>query len=212
MKKFLAATALSLSLAATVPAYAGIDDAVNAYNAGQYDVARDEFESLAADGNGEAAFYLGRMYQFGDGVPENQSQALTWFRNSADLGYADGYFVSGQMYEKGLGTPQDYDRAFASYQAASDMGHMDALKRLAMMHAEGLGTQVDYGQAARLLNSAVEQGDQEAIDLLTFLMDTGRVPKDALDEPIEDDDVTASVETTVPAGPHERCRSRTSLL
>ncbi len=201
MKKFLAATALSLSLTAAVPAYAGIDDAINAYNTGQFDVARQEFESLAADGNGEAAFYLGRMYQFGEGVPENQSQALTWFRKSADLDHADGHFVAGQMYEKGLGTPQDYDRAFASYEAASDMGHLDARKRLAMMHAEGLGTQVDYVLAAQLLNSAAEQGDQEARDLLTYLMNTGRVPKDALDEPIEDEGVTAGAETTVPAGP-----------
>ena len=213
MKQIAAAAALSLTVLVAVPAHAGMKEATDAYQTGQYDAAFDEFSTLAASGDGEAAFYLGQMYQYGQGVTENQSQALDWYRQAADLGHAEGHVRAGQMYEKGHGTPQDYDRAFMSYQSASDMGHIGATKRLAMMHAEGLGTQVDYGVAARLLKGVADQGDQEANDLLAYLIGTGRVPKDALDAPSDTqpaDDDKASTDISVPAEPQtdlERIRT-----
>jgi len=180
MKHLIAASALSLAVFATYPAAAGMEEATDAYFAGQYDTAFDEFSALAADGNAEAAFYLGHMYEMGFGVPANLSQALSWYRKAADLGSAEAYFTIGQMQEKGRGTPQNFDGAFQAYLSASQMGHAQATKRVAMMYAEGQGTQVDYIKAAQLLKGLADEGDAEAQDLLAHLMGTGRVPKDVI--------------------------------
>jgi TPR repeat protein len=213
MKQFVAAAALSLTALAAVPAMAGMEEASDAYSAGQYEAAFDEFSSLAAEGNAEAAYYVAHMYELGQGVPENQSQALAAYRHAGELGSAEGYFQAGQMCEKGHGTPRDYDRAFASYQAASKLGHAGATRRVAMMYAEGLGTQTDYAEAARLLQGLVEQGDTEAGELLAHLVATGRMPKDALTAPSEAPPAEAEetgAELSVPAEPQtdaERIRT-----
>ncbi len=179
MKHLLASVSLALTATVSLGAFAGMDEAKNAYETGQFESAYQEFEVLYGQGDAEAAYYLGRMHHMGEGVPQNFSQALNWYRSAADGGSADGYFAMGQMYEKGQGSPQDFNRAFEAYQAASDRDHMTARKRLAMMHAEGLGTQVDYGEAARLMQTVVDTGDPEAEQLLAYLMDSGQVPKDA---------------------------------
>ena len=54
---------------------------------------------------------LGWMYDNGQGVPQDNQQAVAWFRKAADQGYADAQNDLGLMYANGQGVPQDYVRA-----------------------------------------------------------------------------------------------------
>ena len=38
------------------------------------------------------------MYVNGEGVPENNAEAVKWFRKAADQGFADAQFNLGRMY------------------------------------------------------------------------------------------------------------------
>jgi len=88
-------------------AYAGFDDGKAAYDRGDYATAYKEFKSLADRGNADAQFALGKMYFYGQGVPQDYAQAVNWFRKAADQGDAHAQNGLGAMYELGKGVPED---------------------------------------------------------------------------------------------------------
>jgi TPR repeat protein len=47
------------------------------------------------------------MYLDGDGVPENDAEAVRWYRLAADQGHADAQYNLGVRYANGQGVPQD---------------------------------------------------------------------------------------------------------
>ena len=64
--KFLLFVAVLVGFAA--PAYAGFDEGMAAYDRGDYARAYKEFKPLAEQGDADAQFYLGVMYDYGRGV------------------------------------------------------------------------------------------------------------------------------------------------
>ncbi|MDB4521582.1 sel1 repeat family protein, partial [Akkermansiaceae bacterium] len=69
------------------------------------------FQKRAEAGDAEAQQELGRMYASGNGVPQDYSEAVKWFRMAAEQGDARGQHRLGVMYELGYGVPQDYAEA-----------------------------------------------------------------------------------------------------
>ena len=65
------------------------DAAINAYDREEYEVALREFHRLAAMEHGEAQFNLGLMYALGEGVPEDDAEAVRWYTRAAEQGHAD---------------------------------------------------------------------------------------------------------------------------
>jgi hypothetical protein len=49
----------------------------------------------AAGGNADAAFFLGRLYWDGSGVPRDEAEAARWFRVAHDGGRGDAAFMLG---------------------------------------------------------------------------------------------------------------------
>ena len=73
-----------------------------------------ELESLqqrAEEGDASAQHDLGFRYSNGDGVPQDFTQAVAWYREAADQGIALAQFNLGAMYAIGQGVPQDYVEA-----------------------------------------------------------------------------------------------------
>jgi len=66
---------------------------------------------LAKSGDAEAQYNLGVMYFEGQDVPQNYTEAMKWFKKSADQGYAKAEFNLGLIYSQGKGVIQDYDEA-----------------------------------------------------------------------------------------------------
>ncbi len=52
------------------------------------------------------------MYDRGDGVPQNDAEALKWYRKAAEQGYAKAQGRLGFMYGTGRGVPRNYDQAY----------------------------------------------------------------------------------------------------
>jgi uncharacterized protein len=65
------------------------------------------YRKAADQGNANAQFNLGKMYDDGDGVPQDHAEALKWYLKAADQGNASAQFNLGKMYDNGQGVPQD---------------------------------------------------------------------------------------------------------
>jgi TPR repeat protein len=62
----------------------------------------------AERGDARSQAYLGFMYQYGRGVPQNYGMAVYWYRRAAEQGDPTGQHLLGLMYDKGMGIPTDH--------------------------------------------------------------------------------------------------------
>ena len=61
----------------------------------------------AEQGSDIAQYLLGLMYSRGQGVPQDDQEAVKWYRKAAEQGLAIAQDFLGTMYMDGLGIPQD---------------------------------------------------------------------------------------------------------
>ena len=59
----------------------------------------------------------------GQGVPQDDKEAVKWYRLSAEQGYAEAQFNLGFMYDNGEGVPQDYKEAVKWYRLSAEQGN-----------------------------------------------------------------------------------------
>ena len=79
MKLFLTTLLLAITLSSTVHAD-DFSDGYAAYKKGDYKTAMKLWKPMAEQGNASAQYYLGVMYANGFGVPEDDKQAVKWYR------------------------------------------------------------------------------------------------------------------------------------
>ena len=87
------------------------------------------------------------MYRDGEGVAQDDAQALVWFRNAADQGNADAQYSLGVMYRDGQGVAQDNAQALVWFRKAADQGDAEAQYNLGVMYGNGKGVAQDDAQA-----------------------------------------------------------------
>ena len=76
------------------------------------------------------------MYDYGWGVPEEDREAVRWYRLAADQGNARAQDLLGFMYRfGGEGVPRDDREAVRWYRLAADQGHAGAQTSLERMEA-----------------------------------------------------------------------------
>jgi TPR repeat protein len=66
------------------------------------------------------------MYHLGDGVPQDDEEAVRWFRLAAEQGDADAQFRLGLMYATGEGVPEDDVLAYMWWNLAAAQGNEGA--------------------------------------------------------------------------------------
>ena len=163
MKRLLLIILAMLLLNVGVTGATPFDDALAAYNRGDYTTALKIFRPLAAQGIAEAQFNLGYMYYFGRGVPQDYAEAVKWHRLAAAQVIADAQFNLGMTYSSGRGVPQDYVEAVKWYRLAAAQGHADAQFNLGMNYSSGRGVPQDYVRAHMWSNLAAISGDADAV-------------------------------------------------
>ncbi len=71
-----------------------------------------KYYRMAAEKNvAVAQLGLGSMYKAGEGVPENEAEAVMWFRKAAEQGDAAAQMNLASMYRYGKGVPKDIKEA-----------------------------------------------------------------------------------------------------
>jgi hypothetical protein len=69
-------------------------------------------QERAEQGNADAQYNLGVMYDNGQGVPQDKAEAVKWYRKAAEQGHARSQFSLGLMYAVGEGVPMDKVKAY----------------------------------------------------------------------------------------------------
>ena len=73
---------------------------------------------------------LGRLYQMGLGVAQDDKKASQWYKKAAEQDLPIAQYVVGVLYENGQGVAQDNKKAFEWYSKAAEQGYSDAAKAL----------------------------------------------------------------------------------
>ena len=110
---FAVAAMLLVTVGALPAAAQTFDAALEAYVRGDYATALAGFQNYAAQGNAAAQGNLGRMYANGEGVPEDDAEAVRWYRLAAEQGYAAAQLNLGVKYANGEGVSEDDVTAYA---------------------------------------------------------------------------------------------------
>src|SRR5579862_28540 len=63
---------------------------------------------LAHQGDGNAAYLLGRAFMMGTDVSQDYRESAKWFLQAAANGSPDAEFALGYLYEQGKGVVRDY--------------------------------------------------------------------------------------------------------
>ncbi len=118
LKTLLLTVLLSISLNGV--AYADFNNGLKAYQARDYATALKEWEPLAEQGHTSAQYNLGRMYEKGEGVPQNYKQAVNWYLKAAKQGNTKVWSPLSTFYALGLGVNQDDSKAIFWQRKAVD--------------------------------------------------------------------------------------------
>ena len=158
-----------VALLATLPgmpvvAAQTLDEAVAAYERGDYAAAIRGFRKAAEQGNAAGQVSLGHAYAEGRGAPQDHQEALKWYRKAAEQGYVPAQIHLGTMYFEGRIVPQSDQESVKWFRKAADQGDALGQFNLGHMYRLGHGVSQDYFQAHKWLNLAASLTTGEVAD------------------------------------------------
>jgi len=162
-----------LLLSSTV-AVAGLKEGYAALIKKDYVTAANEYRPLAERGDAEAQYRIGRMYEFGNGYPQDKTQGIVWIRKAAAQGHADAEQELGVVYATGDGVTQDDVQAVAWFRKAAEHGDATAQYNLGLLYAKGQGVTKDYAQSVDWWRKSATQGNADAQLKLAVVYHTGQ--------------------------------------
>lgn len=139
-----------------------------------------EFWAKAVNGDAKAQMVVGNGFYWGvNGLSQDYEQAASWFKKSADQGYAVAQYNLGICYAKGQGVVSNAADAVVWYRKAAEQNYPQAQNNLGVCYAEGQGVIRDDTEAVNWYRKAAEQNDAKAQYDLATCYYTGRgVTKD----------------------------------
>jgi TPR repeat protein len=90
----------------------------------------------AIKGNLKAQVGLGNLYRVGNGVTQDATQAIHWYRKAADQNYPPAQYLLGVMYASDSNVATDYIQAYMWWKIAMLNGHKESrysLKKIALL-------------------------------------------------------------------------------
>ncbi|MBO6827156.1 MAG: SEL1-like repeat protein [Sneathiella sp.] len=172
LKNILAGTAVATVLAALPlsTSVAGFDEGLQAYQAGNYKTAFEEWKPLAEQNNLAAMRNIGLMYKKGLGVEPDPKKAFSWYSRAAELGFDRAQANVAAMYMKGDGVQQDYVKAAEWFTRAAQQGHVISQYNLGLMYELGRGVERSQSKALAWYNLAAEANHPGALKRMSALV------------------------------------------
>lgn len=135
----------------SIPAFAGWQEGVEAYQQHNFDVAYNEFRPFAENGNVEAQNILGLMYE----EEFRYESSVYWLRKASEKGYARAIYNLANSYSMGHGVSQSYIAAYALY----DISCKDRTLFLASSARDAVGKEMNFEdiQTAKNLSKEMTQ-------------------------------------------------------
>jgi TPR repeat protein len=151
MRLPLAALCLALSFAPAVAQT--VEDGFEAYDAGDYATAKTILLPLAEAGDARAMRWIGNMYYFGKGFPENATTACDWYEKAAIKGFATAQSNLGICFGVGHGRPLDPNAEIFWKEKAAAQGDLHSQLDLVQIYRTS-----DIAKAAIWGREAVKSG------------------------------------------------------
>jgi len=134
MRALLAGLIAGWLALAAAPSFAfTTDDGWLAFDAGDYGRTFEIWSALAEEGDAEAQYLVGYLYDDGLGVPHDLSEAARWYRMAAEQNHAYAQYNLGILYADGIGVPLDVVEAYRWFMLAA--GTKDLVDRRDAMNA-----------------------------------------------------------------------------
>ncbi|MGI9373518.1 MAG: tetratricopeptide repeat protein [Hyphomicrobiales bacterium] len=148
------------------------EKALKAYRKGNFRKAHKRFKDAAEDGDILASWWLGRMYQLGQGVSQDHALAFQHFRTAATAFDAteprgtlfnaklDSLVHLGRYYRSGIETinqPPQPKRAFYVFRKSAQYGHPGAQFNIGDMMFSGAGTPQNKRRGVRWIMLAARK-------------------------------------------------------
>ncbi len=130
-------------------------------------------EDAANNGNDEAQFYVGLMFEFGYGVSINYEKAIQWYKKSVERGNPIAQNRLGEMYAQGVGVEANYSEALALFEKSSSQNYPKAFTNIGYMYYIGSGVDKDYKRALDYFLKAANQGEVNAQTYLGIMYSKG---------------------------------------
>lgn len=146
-------------LATGATARAGLQEARKAYADKDYKTLLQELKPLVNQGVAEASFYVGLLYDNGEGVQQSYQNAMDWYTKAAKQGYAPAQNNLGVIYQIGTSVELSDKAAEFWYRKAAEQGYAPAQFNLGFMYF--IGNKIilrDHKEAASWYRKAAEQG------------------------------------------------------
>ncbi len=118
-----------------------------AFDRADYRSAIAVWQSSAEEGDSQAQYYLGQIYERGLGAEPDLNLAAEWYRRAAENGSAAAQVALGFLYESGRGVERDPQAALNLYMQASGLGKESVV--LEAEEAERLRQEADAASSLR---------------------------------------------------------------
>lgn len=125
-------------------------DGLDAIYETNYEKALEKLMPLAEQGHSAAQYNIGVMYEWGNGVPQDNFSALKWYKRSAELSHKDAQNNLGAMYSKGEGTDADLVEALKWFIISAENGSEGGQKNIRIVEKRMSYEQIS--QAQKLAN------------------------------------------------------------
>jgi TPR repeat protein len=124
---------------------------------------------LAKQGHQHAQYQVGRMYEYGMGVPKDEQEAARWYRLAAEQADLKSQERIGQLLEEGTGVPQDPEEAARFYQKMAeqlrfkaDLENAQAQFELGRLYERGRGVDESIETALHWYLLSAKKGNPQA--------------------------------------------------
>ena len=168
------AAALCMAVLAAPPARgADFFEAYEAFQRGEYEEARAVWSQLAHDGDVDAQFNLGTLYENGLGVSPDAEQAARWYRAAANRRVDLARLALARLQRIGALEPEPDEDQIKLLETAARRGLAEAQFELGVAYDDGIGVTQNHATAAGWYHRAAEQGLTDAQYNLATLYDEG---------------------------------------
>jgi uncharacterized protein len=156
---------------------AGIPDKKTGHTVQDYDAALTWLGKAAEKDFPNSLYSLGKMYQYGLGVKQDDARAASLFMKSAEQGFVRAQYNLAKAYRDGAGVKRNTDESLRWFLAAAEGGYAKAQYKMAMRLVEGQGTEADIIEALKWCLLAARHGNKEARDWLDDLVLQASLPE-----------------------------------
>lgn len=163
MKTVLLSTICSALLISTA-AFAGLSEALTAFEIKRYDQAFSEFSYLADEGDATAYYYLGKMYAQGLGVEKDEQRAVEYYQKAEKAYNIDAAYELAEMLLAEAKDKNDerFQTGLKYLKRAAYAGQANALNQLGEMYEQGNNVTKDYKSAFGFYLMGALKGDAKS--------------------------------------------------